>query len=235
MSFQNRIFCILFILSLHGEDLFSQYRICTLQCDSGLIACDTLSIEQYDAEERLIMKERRDAPFPVIVCTYDERGQLIIKQHRTRDGITGKTNKITYDSNGVWMTDSLLDTDGRTLLILKKSKLNESNRFRIDWFFNDDTASGAYQIIQEDDSGLELSNTTCYAHESCITYRFFYNKGRKVRQEIWVLDEARGLPLLRETEEFYYGNNDELPSGSVRFVEPEHRSTAHFRYVRISD
>lgn len=232
MKSTYRFLGLIFALVLIVGKTYSQYRLITLSCDSTLLACDTSIIEHYDKEGKLFLKEKKDSPGSLIHYTYDENGNLILKQHKSLEGEIVKYNRITRDSTGNWMTDSLIDSKGLLLTLFKKTPLNETFRYQVEWLFNGETKADTKQIIQENASGKEISNSTCYDNGSCITYLFHYKGSRKTKQELWILREEQGQPLLKETEEFYYNNDQDQPAGSIRFIEPEHRATDYFRYVK---
>lgn len=176
-----------------------------------------------------------DSPVPFIHYTYDQRGNLVLKQHKSLKGELVKCNRIARDIAGKWMTDSLTDANGMLLTLFKRTPMKEPYRYQVEWFFNQDTKAGASQIIQEDTAGREISNSTCYDNGSCLTYLFHYSGTKRIKQELWILQEQQVQPVLKETEEFYYTDETDQPAGSVRFMEPEHRATDHFKYVKSYD
>lgn len=228
----SRFFGLTIALLLVSGKMFSQYRLITMICDSSLSACDTTTVEHYDERGKLILKEKKDSPGTFILYTYDQDGNLILKQHKSQTGELVKCNRITRDSTGKCITDSLIDAEGRLITLFKKTPVNEPFRYQVEWLFSGETKAGTWQIIQENDLGKEISNSTCYDNGSCLTYLFHYNGSRKIKQELWMLNERQGQPLLKETEEFYYHDDTDQPAGSVRFMEPEHRATEYFRYLK---
>jgi len=235
MKSASLYFGLTFALLLIAGKTYSQYRLITLNCDSTLAACDTSTIEHYDDRGKLFLKEKKDSPGPFIFYTYDQKGNLVLREHKSLKGELVKCNRITCDSTGTWRTDSLTDAKGTLLTLLKRTPMKEPDRYQVEWYFKGEEKAAARQIIQEDTSGREISNSTCYENGSCLTYLFYYNGARKIRQELWILQEEQGQPMLKETEEFYYKDERDQPAGSVRFEEPDHRATAFFRYVKSKD
>lgn len=208
----------------------AQYTVTTLLCDSSYSHCDTLSRESYNAAKQLLRKEKFVSPRSRVDYLYTEGGVLYRKEHYLATGELQKTNRITSDSSGNWHTDSLVDNQGRVLFVFRRTPTDNPNTYQVEWFYKGDASPSTRQLIQTDTAGNELSNSTCYSAESCVTYRFYYAGNRKLKYELWVLDPTQNSPVLKETEEYYYSTGDQ-PTGSVRFMEPEHEVTARFRYV----
>ncbi|MBL7922821.1 MAG: hypothetical protein JNL88_01345 [Bacteroidia bacterium] len=223
----------LLLLSTVPDGLFAQYSILTLRCDSLNLRCDTVSLEHYTAEKKLSRKIKYGNPAALIDYVYNSSGVLIRKEHRNPAGEIQKINKIYSDANGEWNLDSLQDKNGKTLFVFRRHPGERENTKIVEWFYKNDTLPSTRQLIQSDTMGNELSNSTCYSADNCVTYRFFYNGSRKLKAEMWVLDGTTNAPVLRETEEFYY-TEGEFATGSVRFLEPEHLCTSRFRYVLIN-
>ncbi|MBL0096860.1 MAG: hypothetical protein IPP46_10475 [Bacteroidetes bacterium] len=207
-----------------------QYIITTLRCDSTITNCDTLSTEFYNAQKKLERKWKNGNPASSIEYLYREQGVLYRKIHRNQLGEIQKTNRIYSDSSGSWHTDSLIDKNGTLLFVFRRTPTPQENKFQVEWFYKNDTKASSRQLIQYDSLGNEWSNSTCYTNDNCVTYRFIYSGTRKIKSEMWVLEGTSSSPVLKETEEYYYAEDD-LAIGSVRFAEPEHICTSRFKYI----
>lgn len=237
-SDSRKIYWVLFLLFFlfKTENLKAQHRyaIVTLRCDSANEHCDTLSIEHFNPQKKLQKKVKFGNPSSTIEYNYNQQGILISKVHRDSSGLVQKTNRIYSDSSGSWHTDSLIDKSGKLLFVFRRTPLQSENRYQVEWFYKNDDKASSRQIIQYDTLGNELSNSTCYSADNCLTYRFIYSGNRKIKSELWVLNGSKDLPVLRETEDFYYAEGD-WAVGSVRFEEPAHLCTSRFRYVVIDE
>lgn len=229
--FHRFFITVICILSLIRTSALAQHSIVTLSCDSGYIHCDTLTIEHFDDQKKLISKVRIGNPTMIVYYKYNQQGKLIHKNHQNISGEFQKENNITLDSTGTWTVDSLTGKKGETLAVFKRTPLSKPYRYQIEWFFKGDSKPSTRQIIQEDELGNELSNSTCYNSDNCVTYKNYYNGNRKMRTELWVLESTSNTPVLRESEDYYYQDGDD-PIGSVRFKEPEHEFTGRFKYIR---
>ncbi len=208
-----------------------QYCITTLQCDSMLMQCDTISREYFNASNKTLKKLKFGQPGSSVEYLYNERGHLNRKVHRNHVGEIQKTNYIYSDSSGSWYCDSLIDKSGILLFVFRRTPAKTENTYQIEWFYKKDTVASSRQLLHYDSNGNELSNSTCYSADNCISYRFFYSGNRKLSSELWVLTENGSNPVLRETEEYYYSDEDDLPEGSIRFSEPGHRRIGSYRYL----
>jgi hypothetical protein len=209
---------------------FSQKTVLTLRCSENFEKCDTVSIEDFNANQQLLYKLKWGEQKSSIEYIYNEKNVLVEKRHRSNDGTHTKSNYIYSDSTGSWHTDSLIDTQRKTLYTFKRTPTSKPDNFMIEWFYKSDPNPSSRQIIQYDEKGKELSNSTCYSSDNCVTYVYFYNEGRKIRSEFWVMEGPNAQPILREIEEYYYAE-DEFAIGSIRFAEPEHICTSRFKYI----
>lgn len=224
---------LLFFLLTFTRYASAQYTVITLGCDSLMGNCDTLFLEKYNPSAQLVEKIKKGQASGRILYTYDENGKLIRKEHFNESNRLQKQNRIQLDANGEWKQDSLLDNSGKLLYLFKREKrVDRENTWQIDWYFSSDTSASTRQLIQYDAVGNEISNSTCYSADNCITYRFSYQNKHKSYSELWVYQPGGTNPELKETEEWYF-ENDDYPKGSVRFVEPEHRIVARFKYIVV--
>ena len=212
----------------------AQYTVMTLHCTENSEKCDTISIEDFNANGQLLYKLKWGEQKSSIEYIYTEKNVLVEKKHRSEDGTHTKSNFIYSDSLGTWHTDSLIDTHGKLLYTYKRTPTLKPNNFMIEWFYKKDPQPSSRQIIQYDENGKELSNSTCYSADNCVTYVYFYNEGRKIRSEFWAMEGPNVQPVLRETEELVYEKeNQQQPSASVRFLEPAHTLMARFKYILL--
>ena len=227
-----KLFTLVYLLSTTSS--FSQYTVMTLHCTENFEKCDTVSIEDFNANRQLLYKLKWGEQKTSIEYLYNEKNVLVEKRHRSNDGTRTKSNYIYSDSTGSWHTDSLIDSNGKLLYTFKRSPTSNPNNFMIEWFYKRDPNPSTRQIIQYDEHEKELSNSTCYSADNCVTYVYFYNEGRKIRSELWVMEGPNAQPVLKETEEFVYEKeNQQQHSALIRFLEPAHTVIARFKYVLL--
>ena len=228
----SKLFTLVYLLSTTSS--FAQYTVMTLHCNENFEKCDTVSIEDFNANRQLLYKLKWGEVKSSIEYIYNEKNTLVEKKHRIDDGTHTKSNYIYSDSSGSWYTDSLIDTQGKLLYTFKRTPTSKPNNFMIEWFYKKDTAPSSRQIIQYDENGKELSNSTCYSADNCVTYVYFYNEDRKIRSEFWAMEGPNAQPVLKESEEFVYQKeNQQQPSASVRFLEPAHTVMSRFKYILL--
>lgn len=204
----------------------------TLHCGEQLDKCDTVSIEDFDANGQLLYKLKFGEKKSSIEYRYNEKNVLVEKIHRDENGVHLKSNYIYSDENGSWHTDSLIDVKGKLWYVFKRAPAQKPNRFIIEWFYKLDATPSSRQIIQYDEEYHEVSNSTCYTADNCVTYVYFYQGNRKVRSEFWAMEGANAQPVLKETEEFAYDEESgDQATSSVRFLEPAHTVLGRFKYV----
>jgi len=225
------VFLFLFVF-LQPQLLFSQKTVLTLHCGDNFENCDTVSIEDYNAKDQILYRIKFAEPKSSIEYLYTKEQVLYKKVHRNADGIIQKTNNIYSDSSGSWHTDSLIHVSGKVLYVFKRKPTEMPNNYMIEWFFKRDPNPSSRQIIQYDESGKELSNSTCYSADNCVTYVFYYNGDQKIRSELWAMDGPNSQPIQKEIEEFVYENGTQ-PTYSIRFAEPAHSVGARFKYVLL--
>ena len=225
-------FTLVYLLS--NTTASAQYTLMTLHCTENYEKCDTVSIEDFNSHRQLLYKLKWGELKSSIEYIYNEKKILVEKKHRSDDGTHTKSNYIYSDSLGSWHTDSLIDTQGKLLYTFKRTPTSKPDNFMIEWFYKKDPQPSSRQIIQYDENGKELSNSTCYSADNCVTYVYFYNEGRKIRSEFWAMEEPNAQPVLKETEEFVYEKeNQQQPSSSLRFLEPTHTLMSRFKYVLL--
>ncbi|MBK9637172.1 MAG: hypothetical protein IPO63_04915 [Bacteroidetes bacterium] len=219
---------------LSNTNSFAQYTVMTLHCNENFEKCDTVSIEDFNAMGKLLYKLKWGEQKSSIEYIYNEKNILVEKRHRNHDGTRTKSNFIYSDSLGSWHTDSLIDSNGKPLYTFKRTPSTKPNSYIIEWFYKRDPNPSTRQIIQYDENEKETSNSTCYSADNCVTYVYFYNDGRKIRSELWAMEGPNTQPVLKETEEFVYGNEiHQQPSAIIRFLEPDHTAIARFKYVLL--
>lgn len=222
-----------YFLTIHVVG-FSQRTVMTLHYLDNPEQCDTITIEDYNEKDQIVYRLKWGEQKSSVEYIYNEKNVLLEKRHRSNDGTHTKSNYIYSDSTGSWHTDSLIDPSGRLLYTFKRTPTSKPNNYMIEWFYKRDPNPSTRQIIQYDEQGKELSNSTCYSADNCVTYVYFYNEGRKIRSEFWVMEGPNAQPVLKETEEFVYGTeNSKHPTATVRFLEPAHTVIARFKYILL--
>jgi YD repeat-containing protein len=195
---------ILFFLFTHIKSVSAQYTLVTSSCDSSMRLCDTLSLEKYNQYGQLVEKTKKGQASGIIRYTYNDAGKLVIKEHFDEQKQLEKQNRIVLDSTGEWRLDSLLDSSGKLLYLFKREKREDrENTWQIDWYFRSDSVASTRQLNR---------------HKSYC--------------ELWVYEPGGTNPALKETEEWYF-ENEEHAKGSIRFAEPEHRIVARFKYIVV--
>lgn len=159
---------------------------------------------------------------------YDVNDRLIRKEHYDSTGQLYRINRLHHNEQN-WDSDSLLDIKGHVLLVLQQSKADTSGLCLIKWYLNNDSIHSAEQRIMRLSDGSEMSNSTCYSANNCITYIYQYTEGRKIRMETWVLLPEFNSPLLTESEEYAYDEYNRITS-TIRFLEPDHRNISILRH-----
>ncbi|MBK7964009.1 MAG: hypothetical protein IPK10_00930 [Bacteroidetes bacterium] len=211
---------------------FGQYTLITLQCKENFDQCDTVSQEEFNKKDQIQYRLKHGEIKTSIEYIYNEKNILIKKIHRNDSHEITKYNLIYSDESGFWHTDSLIDPMGKLLYTFKRTPTDKPNNFMIEWFYKRDPNPSSRQIIQYDDQGKELSNSTCYTADNCVTYVFFYHQEHKIRSELWVMEGVDAQPILKETEDFVYSTeNAHQPTSSIRFSEPDHTIIKRFKYV----
>jgi hypothetical protein len=228
----SKLFVLVSLLSTTFS--FAQYTVLTLHCNENYEKCDTVSIEDFNANRKLLYKLKWGEQKSSIEYIYNEKNILTEKRHVNHAGIRTKSNYIYSDSLGSWHTDSLIDSNGKLLYTFKRSPTSKPNNYMIEWFYKKDPNPSTRQIIQYDEQEKELSNSTCYSADNCVTYVYFYNEGRKIRSELWAMEGPNAQPVLKETEEYVYGaENQQQHSALIRFLEPAHTVIARYKYVLL--
>jgi hypothetical protein len=233
--FSIKVSVLFFFLQLAGSyKAFSQYTLISLHCKENFEQCDTVSIEKFNENDQMLYRLKYGDYKTSIEYIYNEKNILIKKIHRNDTNEITKINLIYSDENGFWHTDSLMDPSGRLLYTFKRTPTAKPNNYMIEWFYKRDPNPSSRQIIQYDENGKELSNSTCYTADNCVTYVYFYNNGHKIRAELWAMEGIDAQPVLKETEEFVYSTiHTYHPNSSVRFSEPEHTVIGRFKYVVV--
>lgn len=222
---------VLLLLFLTFCEVRAQYREIILSCHPATLSCDTFQVSEMDAADRIVRKQQFESGKSTTHFYYDSQQRLVRKERYDSTGHLQRIHKISYTGR-YWSTDTLCDASGKTLLRLQQEATTTPGLYLVRWFFHADSVSSAEQRIQKDTTDAEISNSTCYAPDNCITYVFKYLEGRKLSMETWVLQPELNTPKLKETEEYAYSVDGQLIA-STRFLEPEHRITAIFRYVKI--
>jgi hypothetical protein len=233
--FYLEITSLLLILHTAGSNpAFGQYTLISLHCKENFEQCDTISIEDFNAKDQMLRRLKFGDFKTSIEYIYNEKNILVKKIHRNDTNEITKINHIYSDEHGFWHTDSLIDPSGRLLYTFKRTPTAKPNNYMIEWFYKKDPNPSSRQIIQYDENGKELSNSTCYTADNCVTYVYFYNHGHKIRSELWAMEGPNVQPVLKETEDFVYSTiHTQHPNSSVRFSEPEHTIIGRFRYVVV--
>ncbi len=211
----------------------AQYAVFTYACDSLLQNCDTVLAEYYDKKGQLTRKVRFAEENSLILFEYDSLGRLAGKKHRKQNWQLIKSEKYYFDESGSWKIDSIFGTNDELLMVLTRQRVDESGVFHIKWYFRTEKTPMTTQIVKEDEKGTEITNSTCYSPDNCITYINSFHNGRKTNVELWVLSPETGVnPRLAETEELIYDPSGKL-TGRVRFKEPEHYILERNKYERV--
>ncbi|MFN8152695.1 MAG: hypothetical protein U0Y08_00235 [Bacteroidia bacterium] len=226
------ILSIVFILfSLTAAN--GQYALLTFRCDSTFTPGDTLLAEYYNLQNKLIRKVKYEPEKTTILYEYDSTGTLISKKHRSSSWELIKTERFTKGENGDWKTDSVFGKRNELLMALLKTKTEDSTLSFINWFYRMEETPMTVQKIKTDGAGNELSNSTCYAVDNCVTYVYRYTNNRKTGVELWVLSpDKAGMPVLTESEELIYDTGGELMA-RIRFSEPDHEIIERNKYVKV--
>lgn len=228
----NVIVVLLLILFLNTPTAHGQYTHITLQCKENFDQCDTVTVEKFNEKGQILYRLKFGEHKTSIDYIYNEKKILVKKVHRNELNEITKNNHIYSDSTGFWHTDSLIDYKGKLLYTFKRTPTGKTNNYMIEWFYKNDPNPSSRQIIQYDENGKELSNSTCYSADNCVTYVYFYNQGHKIRTELWAMEGPNSQPILKETEEFIYSTESEHhATSSVRFLEPEHTLIGRYKYV----
>lgn len=223
---------LLFLHFAVSYSTYGQYTLISLHCRENFEQCDTVSREDFNERDQLLYRLKYGDYKTSIEYIYNEKNILIKKIHRNDTNEITKINLIYSDENGFWHTDSLIDPSGRLLYTFKRTPTAKPNNYMIEWFYKRDPNPSSRQIIQYDENGKELSNSTCYTADNCVTYVYFYHHGHKIRSELWAMEGPNAQPVLKETEDFVYSTeNAHQPTTSVRFAEPDHTIIGRFRYV----
>ena len=230
----NVLLTFLPLFFLKPDVSHSQYAIFTYSCDTVMANCDTILAEYYDKAGRLNRKVNLKEGRNFITYEYDSTGRLTGKKHRQPDWTLVKYEKYYFTGgNEKWTHDSIFGKTNELLMVLTRQQTLDPGSYLVNWFFRKEASPMTTQIIKEDGQGHELSNSTCYAPDNCITYINRYNQDRKIFVELWVLSpESGSSPILKESEELVYDANGQL-TARVRFKEPEHIILERNRYERI--
>lgn len=224
---------LLLFLILQTTTSVGQHAVFTYSCDSVLNNCDTVLAEYYDNNNRLTRKIRFAEENSLILFEYDSLGRLTGKKHRAANWQLTKNEKYFFDAGGQWTIDSIFGKNDELLMVLTRQRGNEPGMFLINWYFRTEKSPMTSQIVKEDSKGTELSNSTCYSPDNCITYINKFNNGRKIFVELWVMSPETGAnPTLAETEELIYDAQGTL-AGRVRFKEPEHIILERNKYEKV--
>jgi hypothetical protein len=233
--FTIKVTTLLLLFHLAGFKIsFGQYTLISLHCKENSEQCDTVSREDFNERDQMLYRLKFGESKTSIEYIYNEKNILIKKIHRNDTNEITKYNFIYSDEGGFWHTDSLIDPAGRLLYTFKRTPTAKPNNYMIEWFYKRDPNPSSRQIIQYDENGKELSNSTCYTADNCITYVYFYSHEHKVRSELWAMEGPNAQPVLKETEDFIYSSeHTHHPTGSVRFSEPDHTVIGKFKYVVV--
>lgn len=221
---------LFFLLSITSAS--AQQREIVLSCHPTTAVCDTFQINEKNERNLLVKKVNRDKKKDEIRYFYDTNDRLVRKEVRDSTGQLQRVNRISYSGNN-WESDSLFDQQGKLLLVLKQNEGDTSGLYIIKWFFNNDSLPSAEQRIKRLADNTELSNSTCYAPDNCITFVYHYRERRRTLMETWVLQPEFNSPRLTESEEYIYNDSGKI-SSTIRFLEPDHRNTAILRHFYYS-
>jgi hypothetical protein len=229
-SLAIKLLCFFLLFSLTSAS--AQQMEIVLRCHPTTAVCDTFQISEKNERNLLVKKVNRDKKKDEIRYFYDTSDRLIRKEVRDSTGQLQRINHISYSGNN-WESDSLFDEAGRLLLVLKQNEGDSTGLYIIKWYFNYESVPSAEQRIKRLPDNTELSNSTCYAPDNCITFVYYYREGRRTLMETWVLQPELSSPRLTESEEYIYDTSGKL-SSTIRFFEPDHRNTAvlkHYYYT----
>ena len=218
---------------MSGHPAFSQSSTLTLSCDSLMQDCDTVLAEYYDDHKLLLKKVRLAEENTIVTYEYNEQRQVIGKRHTNGKNQLLKYERLTLDSEGEWIIDTIFGKSDELLMILTRQRTTDPNVFRIQWYFKNELAPMTTQLVRMDENRNEISNSTCYSPDNCITTLNKYNNGTKNSVELWVLSPGLTQPELKETEELYY-NEKGLLTLRIRYKEPEHTILERNKYLHYT-
>lgn len=224
---------LLFTLSIlisAAPPAHAQMVVLSLSCDSLMQDCDTVLAEYYAPDNLLLKKVKIAEEITTVNYQYNASGQLIGKKHTDRKNQLIKYERYTLDSEGEWIIDTIFGKNDELLLILTRQRTAAPGVYQIQWYFKNELAPMTTQLVQENEQKEELSNSTCYSPDNCITTLNRFNNGRKTAVELWVLTPDRSQPVLRETEELFYDSTGRLTL-RVRFLEPDHTILERNKYL----
>ena len=224
---------VIAVALLLAGNVKGQYAIFTMRCDSTMAKCDTVLAEYYNKNNKLARKVKMEEERTLILYEYDSAGHLTGKKHRNERWELQKYEKYTLNEQGEWMIDSMFGKTNELLMTLVRKPSDQPDVYFVNWFFRYEETPMTVQKIKTDSSGNELSNSTCYAVDNCVTYVFRYEKDRKTGVELWELGPDKfGVPVLKESEELVYDERGQL-IGRVRYREPEHEIIERNKYLRV--
>lgn len=192
--------------------------------------CDTVLAEYYNQKNLLVKKIRLAEENTTISYTYDEQQKVIGKRHTNAKSQLIKYERLTVDNEGEWIIDTIFGKSDELLMILTRQRTTEPGVFRIHWYFKNELVPMTTQLVRTDEQGNELSNSTCYSPDNCITTINKYTDGKKTAVELWVLSPGIPQPELKETEELYYDEQGKLIL-RIRYAEPDHTILERNKYL----
>ena len=101
-----KIICLIILIHLlHRGTALAQYTVMTLHCTENFEKCDTVSIEDFNANRQLLYKQKWGEQKSSVEYIYDKKNVLVEKRHRNGEDTHTKSNYIYSDSTGSWHTD----------------------------------------------------------------------------------------------------------------------------------
>jgi hypothetical protein len=134
-------------------------------------------------------------------------GQLLEEKIFFSEAMTTIHHHYFYlDSSKNWIVDSLLNEQTKELEIITSHK-NGDNKYILQ-----SNKSKSETTLYFDNKEELLYKTICTKIQQCTTYKYIYEDGHLIQEEIWNLTEDSKVPFLVSKTNHLYNNKNYLGS-----------------------
>ena len=180
-------------------------RFIKFSCEGDSISC--IGYEEYDNNNWLISKSTTEPIAFEKYFKYNSLGQLIEEKIFFSEAMTTIHHHYFYlDSSKNWIVDSLLNEQTKELEIITSHK-NGDNKYILQ-----SNKSKSETTLYFDNKEELLYKTICTKIQQCTTYKYIYEDGHLIQEEIWNLTEDSKVPFLISKTNHLYNNKNYLGS-----------------------
>ncbi len=168
-----------------------------------------ITTEQYNADLKVISSKHLQSNRKTIF-NYNNSGNLISKIHSDSTGKIIRFNKIYYNENNEYTTDTLFDSDSSVATIFRRRHSKKPNEDILTWDNLKQKGSTIIQTIKLDGQKNEIENAVCTSSAECTITKNTFSGTKKTRTEIFRTEEMSRKPRLIESQVYEYDSADRL-------------------------